>query len=86
MTKTEHDLLVEYGAESVPGFGPYKVKIGNMITADSDRAYLAIRQLDAEIKASQESKSCPDCEKPNQFGELCNSCLTDRQAQPQEAE
>jgi hypothetical protein len=26
-------------------------------------------------------KCCPDCERPNQFGELCTSCLSDRQAQ-----
>jgi hypothetical protein len=26
-------------------------------------------------------KFCPDCERPNQFGELCQSCQSDRDAQ-----
>lgn len=24
-------------------------------------------------------KCCPDCERPNQFGEVCSSCERDRQ-------
>lgn len=26
-----------------------------------------------------ETKRCPECEKPNQFGQLCNSCYRDEQ-------
>lgn len=31
-------------------------------------------------------KCCPDCERPNQFGELCDSCRSDRQAEIQQGD
>lgn len=48
MTKTEHDMLIEYGAEEVSGFGPYRVKIGAVVTADADRAVMLIKQIQKE--------------------------------------
>lgn len=31
-------------------------------------------EADLNATASDESKKCPECDKPNQFGELCNKC------------
>lgn len=36
-----------------------------------------------EPKCDDTVKCCPDCETPNQFGELCGRCLQDRQAEAQ---
>lgn len=34
---------------------------------------------------AEEVKSCPECEKPNQFGELCNSCTEAEKVQASES-
>lgn len=43
---------------------------------DSDEDYLDPPCIDDPVYA------CPDCEHPNQFGELCFTCATDRGEQP----
>lgn len=35
---------------------------------------------DEEPSFDDSVKCCPDCERPNQFGELCPQCLRERQA------
>jgi len=39
---------------------------------------LPIEETDEEPVIDDSVKYCPDCERPNQFGELCASCLEDR--------
>lgn len=54
---------------------------------------LADRQADrdADEAAFHESvddgvKCCPDCERPNQFGELCQTCESERGPMPEDGE
>ena len=72
MTKSEHDSLVEDGATPVEGFGPYQVKIGVEVTSNADRAMMLLKLM--RKQSDNEIKSCPECERPNQFGELCGRC------------
>lgn len=34
---------------------------------------------------TQSDRTCPDCEQPNQFGELCRACLRERMTDNPEA-
>jgi len=35
--------------------------------------------LDASDAFNDEVLCCPDCEEPNQFGELCHRCIAERE-------
>ena len=41
--------------------------------------YEQFRNEDREIDFDDSLKCCPSCEKPNQFGETCATCVKDHQ-------
>jgi hypothetical protein len=48
---------------------------------EADEAWLAATALNEnadEPEIDDSVKCCPDCERPNQFGEVCPSCLRER--------
>lgn len=67
---------------------PHKVDIcGNSVWGESiiidltdfDESGADVQEQEPDI--NDKVKCCPDCEKPNQFGELCQSCQRERESQ-----
>lgn len=56
--------------------------------ADLEAGELCVEcQADWEADRVDDSvKSCPDCERPNQFGEVCGSCERDREDEYRDAQ
>lgn len=81
----EQALAIHRNPESIaPVFDvkpqiPHKLDIlGNSVWGES--IAIDLTAFD-EPDMSDEVKCCPDCEKPNQFGELCHSCQRERESQ-----
>jgi len=60
------------------GHGNYPAAIARDFSDDPDREFIVIATSEGD---NDETKTCPDCGTPNQFGELCHKCTLDRQAQ-----
>jgi hypothetical protein len=54
---------------------------GNLVFAGGRPVDSQAPQLDEEPDIDDAVHCCPDCERPNQFGELCESCRSDREAE-----
>lgn len=59
------------------------------VTEDEDYRMCdaCIEERDAQLDEPDHNDAvlcCPDCERPNQFGEICSSCERDRQAEIEE--
>lgn len=62
-----------------------RVELAKVLAAwrDLHPAFAAQLDPDAEPHIDDSVKYCPDCETPNQFGELCFRCQQDRRAELQ---
>lgn len=56
----------------------HRYAIATEQTCDEDCPICMAQEFDSE---PENSMSCPDCERPNQFGELCSDCLRERDGQ-----